>query len=138
MRPRGESGSWPSSAYVGQLGRQRPQCTHWRSNPYSSSARTPGRPAPAGGGLGGIEEVVAVVMRAWPPPSDPAHEAARVEDALWVEPRLQPTHEVHGRAGRVPHRTHLAYAERGPLDDEVSPAGPGGGAPLGKDSRGDG
>src|SRR5262245_66128044 len=136
MRPRGESGSWASSAYVGQLGRQRPQCTHWRSSPYSSSERTPDRPAPALDGLAGVATGIAVVMSS-PSPSDPAHEAARVENTLRVELGLQPLHEAEARPWRVPYRARFADAERRPLNDEVAVPSVGGGAPPGEDGRGD-
>src|SRR5262249_10227223 len=123
MRPRGESGSWPSSAYVGQVGRQNPQWTHWSSCPYSSSAST-GAPLAATGRVSGVAIAAAT--------SDPAHEAARIETPVRIEPGLEPPHERDGRAGRVPYGAPLAHAQRRPLDGEVSTARPRGVAAPGE------
>ena len=67
--------------------------------------------------------VVAVVMRGARVPrgSDPADEAAGVEEARGVEPGLDPAHEADGRPRRIPHRAGLADPERGPLDTRWPP-----------------
>src|SRR5439155_10732469 len=75
IRPRGESISTPSTAYVGQLGRQKPQWTHRCRRSFAGAS-------PLRYSLKARGETVLANDR-----------SSGLEDARWIEGRLEALHE---------------------------------------------
>src|SRR6187549_2109478 len=95
IRPRGESISSPHRAYVGQVGRQKPQCTQSETSSGSGGrcASKAGMPSGTGSPLvdAGTSPVPWVAST---DTSDPSHEPAGREQRVRVEPLLDPAHQV--------------------------------------------
>src|SRR6185436_17246129 len=87
MRPRGESISSPHNTYVGQVGRQKPQCTQSPTSAasggrWSSNAGTPASEA-------GTPRSIPSMAN-----SDPSDETARREPVRRVELVLEAAHQL--------------------------------------------
>src|SRR6478672_13246723 len=112
MRPRGESISSPHSTYVGQVGRQKPQCTQSpisaASGGWCSSKAPPGAGMPRSTGA----TMLPVSPRwAWSVISDASYEPPRREPVVRVELVLDAAHQVEA-VYRPPHVDGLLHLGR--------------------------
>src|SRR5512146_1965405 len=128
MRPRGESISSPHSRYVGQVGRQKPQCTQSAISSgsggccVSNAGKTPAGWVAAAWAVVTAALAAGCVSSCVLMASDSSHEAAGIEGGVGIELLLHPAHHV--QRGDWPPDVQLAQQlQRRVLYDQAAAPG---------------